>query len=305
METWTIEGPHYPFLQPAVTPRPARLRIKADTRARAHELFERLPRDGLGVVGTRYPSRRALQDVHRVLGEWGPESGRIIVSGLAFGLDAEAHEAALKLGLPTVAVLASGVEAVYPAEHGALAQRILEKGGLLISENTDDRYKPYKSDFLARNRIIAGFSRAVWIAEAGDPSGALSTAHWALNQGVDVYATPFHPTDTAGAGNRRLLVSSQAFPLWSAESLRSTWMDLRLRSDQPLRAPEDDRQQTLWKILRDAHRERGALNWDELRLLWPGPAEALPALVFALEDAGHLRVESGWITFVVNSKRVR
>ena len=210
METWTLDAPHLTFLQPAVSPRPPWLRIKAQSKARAHELFARLPQDGLAIVGTRRPSRRALHDVHRVLTQLSPDSGRIIISGLAFGLDAEAHEAALKLGFPTIAVLAGGVEDVYPSAHRELAMRILAQGGVIVSEKLDDHSKPWKGEFLARNRIISALSKAVWIAEAGDPSGALSTAHWAVNQGVDVYATPFHPSDAVGAGNRKLLLRSQA-----------------------------------------------------------------------------------------------
>jgi DNA processing protein len=296
METWTIEGPLFSFLQPAVQPMPVRLCLRSRSRSEAEALLARLPEKGLGVVGTRHPSRRSQQEVHRVLKAVSPKNGWTVVSGLAFGLDAEAHEAALKFGFPTLAVLASPVDRIYPAAHHALAERILASGGILLSEKPVGGEKPHKSDFLARNRLIAGLSKAVWIVEAGDPSGALSTAHWALNMGVDVYASPFHPTDASGAGNRRILEQAQAYPLWNAESFRSTWLAMQTGS-LALKAPSDPQLQKLWKILRNAHQRRGALTWDELLLLWGGSTPELNDLVFQLENQGQLKVEGGWLVF--------
>lgn len=121
--------------------------------------------------------------------------GIIVVSGLAFGIDAAAHEGALLGGGRTIAVLADGLEAIYPREHYPLSQKILAKNGAVLSEYAKSR--PYYDGlFLERNRIISGLSVATVVVEAPMRSGSLATARHALDQGREVFVVPgppFHP----------------------------------------------------------------------------------------------------------------
>lgn len=140
-----------------------------------------------------------------------------IVSGLALGIDSLAHKLALDLKLATVAVLPAGVDKIYPASHQALAERILENGGLLLSE-----YGPgtriYKNSFVERNRIISGLSQAVFVPEAAHKSGSLHTANFALDQGREVCAMP-GPIDSPLSAGTNQLIKIGATPILSPEGL--------------------------------------------------------------------------------------
>lgn len=200
-------------------------RIWIEGKESAFRLIERLPEDGLAVVGTRAPDRRALfllvETIRRLRG-----SPLIIISGLARGIDSAAHEAALSAGLPTVAILGCGINRTYPPENTRLRKRILEAGGLILSDYEPDS-SPLPSYFIQRNRLIAGFASATWIVQSGYRSGALNTAAWALKQNRRLYVTPSFPGDPSFLGNESLLVKQdEAIPLWSAESLASNWITL-------------------------------------------------------------------------------
>jgi DNA processing protein len=137
------------------------------------------------VVGTRKPSHQAAAqafDVAKGLAR----GGISVVSGLAFGIDAMAHRGNIEGGAPTVAVLGSGVDEVYPVSNRPLARRILETGGAVLSEYPPGAI-PRKWSFPARNRIIAGLSRGVLIVEAPQKSGALITARFAVDYNRDLW----------------------------------------------------------------------------------------------------------------------
>jgi len=137
------------------------------------------------VVGTRKPSPQAAAqafDVAKGLAR----GGISVVSGLAFGIDAAAHRGNIEGGAPTIAVLGSGVDEVYPSSNRPLARRILETGGALLSEYPPGA-SPHKWSFPARNRIIAGLSRGVLIAEAPQKSGALITARFTVDYNRDLW----------------------------------------------------------------------------------------------------------------------
>lgn len=210
-------------------------------RASAFALIDRLPHDGLAVVGTRAPDRRALFLLVETLKRL-RSSPLIILSGLARGIDSAAHEAALSSALPTIAILGCGIHRTYPPENMRLRKRILDAGGLVISEFEPDAEvrPPY---FIQRNRLIAGFAKATWIVQSGYRSGALNTATRALKLDRTVYATPAFPGDPSFLGNENLLSRKSEFvrPLWSAEDLSYTWLDLfstvqRKRRPTPLEA---------------------------------------------------------------------
>ncbi|MDR0322385.1 MAG: DNA-processing protein DprA [Treponema sp.] len=139
----------------------------------------------LGMVGTRKPSPQAAEQAYKIAGNIG-RAGISVVSGLALGIDAMCHRGNLIGGAPGYAVLGSGVDEVYPSANRPLAQRILDSGGALISEYHPGT-RPFKSNFPARNRIIAALSRGLLIVEAPKKSGALITANFALEQGKDLW----------------------------------------------------------------------------------------------------------------------
>lgn len=159
----------------------------------------------LCVVGSRATSvygRRVTQQLIAGLAHY-PIA---IVSGMALGIDAEAHKAALDVGLPTVAMLPSSLDeqSIYPATNKALAQRILARGGALMSEYLEP-HKAAIHDFPKRNRIKAGMSKATLIIEAGEKSGTLITARLALDYNREVLAVPHELGKETGAGVNRLI----------------------------------------------------------------------------------------------------
>jgi DNA protecting protein DprA len=289
----------FPFLQKTVNPLPPQLWIRCSSPDTWLSLTSRLPNWGFAVVGTRYPTRRSLQEVRRILSALDPAQGFVVVSGLAKGIDAEAHRCALDLGLPTLAVLAGGLDEIYPTENERLAHEILDRGGAWVSEY-DPGFRPRKGTFLARNRLIAGLSQATWIVEAGLQSGALNTAKWSRDFGTDLYVSPFHPSDTPGAGNRELLSQNACWPLWGPDGLQSTWLNLHFKGTA--RKTDDNSEWppeacALWRHLNQSRTGEGpgVISVFELTSTWRGGAEALSSALHTLRDSGKLRVSAGWI----------
>jgi DNA processing protein len=142
----------------------------------------------LAIVGTRTPTpsgRRAA----RCLGRECAQKGIVVVSGLARGIDAEAHQGALEGGGVTWAVLGSGLGRIYPPEHAVLAEAIVESGGALLSE-APTFAPPARAHFPRRNRIVAGLATGVVVIEGGIKSGSMITARLAAEQGRTVFAFP-------------------------------------------------------------------------------------------------------------------
>ncbi|MBL4926532.1 DNA-processing protein DprA [Fuscibacter oryzae] len=159
-----------------------------------------LARPMVAMVGARNASSLGLRMARR-LAEGLGETGQVVVSGLARGIDAEAHRAALPTG--TVAVLAGGVDVAYPEENADLLAEIAQSG-CVVSEQPPG-CQPQTRHFPMRNRIISGMARGVVVVEAAARSGSLITARDAADQGRDVLAVPGHPFDARAAGCNRLL----------------------------------------------------------------------------------------------------
>jgi DNA processing protein len=150
------------------------------------------------IVGTRRPSAQAAAQAFDIAKNLA-HNGVSVVSGLALGIDAMAHRGNIEGGAPTVAVLGSGLDEVYPSSNRMLARRVLETGGSLISEYPPGT-SPRKWNFPARNRIISGLSRGVLIVEAPEKSGALITAHFALEHNRELWVA----SAGMGGGSGRL-----------------------------------------------------------------------------------------------------
>jgi len=171
----------------------------------------------VAIVGTRLPSRYGLEMAYSISSALA-EASAVIVSGLAFGVDAQAHRAAIDLDKPTIAVLASGVDSVTPSSHIGLAEKILGGGGTLLSEY--ERFdSAHKYRFLERNRIISGLCNATIVIEAKEKSGALITARHAFDQGRDVYALVGDISKPQALGALSLIRKDMARPIVSIEGL--------------------------------------------------------------------------------------
>jgi DNA processing protein len=164
--------------------------------------LELLERASVAIVGARACSSYGAQ-VARMLGRELGAAGLVVVSGLARGVDGEAHRGALESGGATVAVLGCGVDRNYPASNAHLASRI-EETGLIVSEYAPG-VEPAPWRFPARNRIVAGLAAATIVVEARDRSGALITADLALEEGREVFAVPGEITSRLSEGTNRLL----------------------------------------------------------------------------------------------------
>ena len=161
-----------------------------------------LNRPAVGMVGARNASSLGVRMARR-LGLGLSEAGFVVVSGLARGIDTAAHEAALEGQGRTIAVMAGGIDVIYPAENAALAAAI-DAAGCRVSEHPPG-LEPQARHFPLRNRIVAGLSRAVIVVEAAAKSGSLITARAALDYGRDVMAVPGHPFDARASGCNMLI----------------------------------------------------------------------------------------------------
>ncbi len=185
----------------------------------------------IAIVGTRKSSGAGEKLSFALAGACG-QRALTVVSGLAFGIDAAAHAGVIKSGGLTIGILASGIAKVTPTSHTGLADRILEKGGAIISEYpvTSDAFK---HRFLERNRLIAALSHTVVIVEAAKKSGALITAEYALEQGKTVLAFPGDPGKPTSRGCNELIKKGPAQLVCSVGDVLESLADRRLISARP------------------------------------------------------------------------
>ena len=179
-------------------------------------LNELLLRPRVAIVGSRKISQYGKVVTARLAREL-VQQGIVIVSGLAYGVDATAHRGALEAGGLTIAVLPSSLDEIYPAAHRNLASAIVEGGGALISEYPKGT-PTLKHNFIGRNRIVSGMSDALLITEAAENSGTMHTARFALEQGKDVLAVPGNITSPTSAGTNNL-IKSGAIPATSSQDV--------------------------------------------------------------------------------------
>jgi DNA processing protein len=194
-----------------------------------------LGRPMVALVGARNASSLGLR-MARKLAEGIAEAGITVVSGLARGIDAAAHGAALRGG--TIAVLAGGIDIVYPPENADLAQAIAQRG-LALTEQPPG-LEPQARHFPMRNRIISGLVRAVVVVEAAARSGSLITARLALDQGREVMAVPGHPLDARAAGCNMLIRDGATLVRGGDDILAAlaTPTDATAAAESPARSPE-------------------------------------------------------------------
>jgi len=267
--------PSFPSLLRAIHDPPPVLFVRGDAE------LEALEGPCAAIVGARSCSSYG-RSVARTLGREVAAAGLVVVSGMARGIDGEAHRGALDAGGVTVAVLGCGIDRDYPAAHAELARRICERG-LVLSEY-EPGVEPAPWRFPARNRIIAGLCRATVVVEARERSGALITADFALEEGREVLAVPGEITSALSAGTNALLRLG-ATPVTTAADVLETFGVAAVRAA----GPELGRAaQEVLERLRD-----GALTGDELVRASSVEAGQVSAALLELELARLVVLDDG------------
>jgi DNA processing protein len=267
--------PAFPRLLAAIHDPPATLYLRGSAGR------ELLDQPAVAVVGARACSSYG-RSVARSLARDLARAGLVVVSGMARGIDGDAHRGALDGGGPTVAVLGCGIDRDYPAAHSELARRVVE-AGLVVSEY-EPGIEPAPWRFPARNRIIAGLCRATLVVEARERSGALITADFALEEGREVLAVPGEITSSLSAGTNALLRLG-ATPVTCVEDVLEAY---GLERAAPLAVSLGPSAATILARLSD-----GALTGDEVVRASGIEAGAGAAALVELELAGRVTLEDG------------
>jgi len=249
---------------------------------------EYLPDDlfAVAIVGTRRITSYGRQ-ITEELSAFLAANGMTVISGLARGVDAVAHQTSLKAGGRTIAVLGSGVDKIYPPEHRGLAQQIMERGAI-ISDYAPGT-PPEASNFPPRNRIISGLALAVVVVEAGETSGALITAEFAAEQGREVFAVPGSILAPQSKGTNKL-IQNGALPLLSVNDLMQALDITRVGEQKAARKimPADAIEAKLLTVL-----TYEPLHVDEIRNQAELPIEKVSAALVLMELKGMVRQVGG------------
>ena len=258
---------------------PTRLCIRGDAP------LDVLDRPAVAIVGARACSGYG-RTVARSLGTECAGAGALVVSGMARGIDGEAHRGALAGGGTTVAVLGCGIDRDYPAAHAELARAIVAADGLIVSEY-EPGIEPAPWRFPARNRVIAGLARATVVVEARERSGALITADFALEDGREVLAVPGEITSSLSSGTNALLRLGATPATCAGDVLEA--LGLEAREAAP-RLPTDPVSERVLSTLAS-----GAGTADELSRSTGIGASELAAALALLELAGAVVVDEGMV----------
>ncbi|MGB7877002.1 MAG: DNA-processing protein DprA [Anaerolineales bacterium] len=236
----------------------------------------------VAIVGSRKVTPYGRQ-VTEQIASFLAANGITVVSGLARGVDAIAHKAALNAGGRTFAVLGSGVDRIYPPENRALAEQIFEQGAVLSDYAPGT--PPEASNFPPRNRIISGLSMAVVVVEAGETSGALITADFAAEQGREIFAVPGNILAPQSKGTNKL-IQKGALPLLSANDIMQTLNLTRVGQHKAARKalPADEVEAKLLNAMSDEPQ-----HVDEIRNQTGLPVEKVSATLVMMELKGMVR----------------
>lgn len=236
----------------------------------------------VAIIGTRLHTNYGKQLTEQLVNELASENV-LVVSGLAFGIDALAHRAAVRNSLQTVGVLAHGLDLIYPSQHQSLAKEIIEKSGALLTEFISNT-QPDRHNFPARNRIVAGMVDAVIVVETGDRGGSLITAELANGYNRDVFAFPGRINDVKSAGCNALIRQNKAVLISQASDLLEfmNWKPqshTRRRLQKELFVELTGPEQKLVSLLQ----ERETMGIDELNWQSGISASSVAAAILSLE----------------------
>lgn len=251
-------------------------------------------RHSLAVVGTRHITeygkevcQKFCSDLSRII------SDCLVVSGLAYGVDIQAHRACLQNGLPTVGILAHGLDRIYPSMHRNTAAAMVQQGGLLTEyltgTNTD------KGNFVRRNRIVAMMTAATLVVESAAKGGSLITANIADSYGRNIYAFPGRVGDKYSEGCNQLIVQKKATLITCAEEMAYAqgWIDEIEKRKQPVQQELflelEGTQGEIYKCLKDS----GAMSMNQLSAALQTPIQSISAALFDMEMNGIVKQVSG------------
>jgi DNA processing protein len=288
MRTVALGDPDYPARLKEIHDPPARLYVDG-----------RLPSEPMiAIVGSRRATpygRRAAQRLARELSD----AGVVVVSGLARGIDAAAHRGALEGPTPTVAVMATGLDRIYPPEHAELAQAIAASGAVITE--AENGTLPLPGRFPVRNRIISGLSLGVVVVEAAQRSGALITARMAAEQGREVFCVPGSIENPLAIGGHQLLKDGATL-VQTVEDVLDEFVDLsrarahthartraRARADS---GPQDPELSAVWELL-DWVEPR---HHDDLAVMMNLDIKEVSRRLTLLEMGGYIIGDCGAVT---------
>lgn len=238
----------------------------------------------LAVIGTRKATAYGREAAWKIIRELALETDIAIVSGLAQGIDAEAHKAALAAGLPTIGVLGGGMDraSFFPPENWQLAEEITASGGAIISEYPPGT-PPLKHHFPARNRIIAGISKGVLVVEAPERSGALITARFAVEENRDVFAIPGPLFSPNTAGVHRLIQDGAKLVAGAGDIIEELGLTRRTSRQKAEAVLTDETERTILTLLGEP------AGVDEIKERTNMPTPAIISCLSLLELKGFIR----------------
>ncbi len=245
----------------------------------------------VAIVGTRQATPYGKAQVEKIIQELAPHQP-LIVSGLAYGIDIHAHKQAVKHNLPTIGIMGSGMDRIYPAAHRDTARKMFDLGGL-VTENCFGT-KPDAHNFPQRNRIIAGLCDALLVMEAAEKGGALITAEIANTYNKDVFACPGSIGETFSAGCNNLIKSNKAHLLTSVKDVEYImgWdaaKPPKKKASATLEGYEPD-EQTVLKVMID---KKANVLIDELSWKANLPVSQLASVLLGLEFKGIVKSMPG------------
>ena len=268
----TIEDGKYPVQLKEIFDPPTVLYCKGNV--------DLLNQDGIAIVGSRVCTRYGAEQA-TFFAKQLSNAGCVIISGLADGIDGFAQRGCLEMNGKTIAVLAGGLNKIYPSSHIGLANEIVQKGGLLVSENIPNS-AINKYDFVLRNRIIAGLSLGVFVPEASDKSGALHTVNFANDNGRAIFALPGPVNSTKSSGTNRLIKNLQGCCVTEPNDIISQFSQFSLQKKDKGKAVQlDMNEELVYSVLQNED-----MHYDELLRKTQLDTKTLNSLLTRMEIRG-------------------
>lgn len=240
----------------------------------------------ISIIGTRSNTDYGKQMVEQIIEQLAPLQP-VVVSGLAYGVDAVAHKQSVKHLLPTVGVLAHGLDKIYPPAHTALAKEMIAGGGGLLTEFRKET-KPDKHNFPTRNRIVAGMCDATIVIETGVKGGSMITAHLANSYNRDVFAIPGKTTDSKSEGCNYLIQSNKAVLIRNGNDIVQ-----HMGWEEQLTKKQNSRQKEIFitlndeeKIIVELLKEKETVSIDELNINCNLNSSIIASVLLTLELQG-------------------
>lgn len=255
----------------------------------------------IGIVGTRKITEYGKELTRKLIESLSQKlQGAVIISGLAYGVDFQAHKASVEKGLSTIGVLGHGLDRLYPATHQAIANKMQENGGLLTEFISGTN--PDKPNFVKRNRIIAGMSDALVVVESGERGGALITAELSNDYNKDTFAFPGRVGDDYSAGCNKLIKTNKAALIESADDL------LRYMSwDVDVNQPKESIQMSMFmdlseeetEIISEIRKYQDGMNVNELTVILGKPFSKISSSLLEMEFKGLVKCLPGGMYKIV------